>query len=288
MNGGCHIWNYLPSSLVASGKFYHSTGLAATQVGNQKLPAYLSVVNIITTSKATDKDLQALKSLIVSYANLGGECKGQLKSADDVFLQAASVESSNTPTQVISATSDIYSAIAPTYNTGDDYLNPMSPESVSYVLDASDPQAPSMLKGLQELSMSMAVPFGSLTYRIEGIVSKVNSHLRMDTTMIANFISAVKQVSCHEGSSSAGANGDISQGFDGKDDRRSTSPALVFFIELPAITAFFRRTIWAESSRRPWALTTVRRPCKCGIRKRGTWLILWSLRVMSMEIADSR
>lgn len=205
VNGSCRNWNYLPSRLIANGTFIHSTDLTTTLVGQRKLLSLVTELEFMASPGTSSADLDALKAEIFSRIQGNKECAGQVSSAEQIALSSALVQTVSKVADVTDAQGTRYfSETRPTFESKstETYRDPMSPTSVTYMLDATHPGAVKRLRDLQLNSQVEPVLIGQLTYLVQGITAKLNSHLRIKGEMSALFDSAVKQTKCTVQSSS--------------------------------------------------------------------------------------
>lgn len=195
-NDSCANWKYVPAELITTGNLIHTLDFTATEVGTQKLPAYISSLEMMAQPSSSAKDVESLRTVI--FQRLAGipACAGKVAQANQVSLVPALVQS-QAGKEPSTAKKRAFSETFPTYGSANGtYRNPMTPESVTYVLDATYGGIASRLKQIQASSLSAPIEIGKISYGIDGIVSQIDSRLVVEADMSANFESAVQQTSC--------------------------------------------------------------------------------------------
>lgn len=210
-NNSCANWKYIPAELVTTGNAIHTLDFTTAEVGNDKLPAYISSLELMTQPTATNKDVEALRSAIFQrLADFEG-CAGKATQASQISLVPALVQSQAGKEPLKAVKKRGFTETFPTYGSANGtYRNPMGPESVTYVLDATYSGIGTRLKQIQESSLVAPVEIGKISYGIDGIVSKIDSRLNLEGEMLAEFESEIKKISCKVEDSSKNLLGDAS------------------------------------------------------------------------------
>lgn len=208
-NNSCANWKYIPAELVTTGSAIHTLDFTTTEIGSEKLLAYVSSLELMTQPTASQADVDALRSVIFQRLNGLEECKGKVAQASQISVVPALVQSQagTNPSKAVKGL--LFTETFPTYETPNGtYRNPMGPESITFVLDATNKRSAERLQKIQESSLEAPFEIGKISFGIDGILSKIDSRLNLEGEMEAAFESEIKKISCKVEDSSKDLTGD--------------------------------------------------------------------------------
>lgn len=201
-SGSCLNWKYVPNSLMTSGSFIQSSGLSSMKFGEKKQSVYITALDLDVSPLAKDSDLEELKKRIFDHLKTDAQCMNQvkLKSIDQIVIEPAMVQMRP---KAISAPPEgearLYSRIFPRYEARNamEYRDPMNTMTMTMVLDATNPSTAKFLKRQLALTSSKPRKIGEVVYLVDGSTTLVDSHLVVNASAVATFVSRLEKIKCH-------------------------------------------------------------------------------------------
>lgn len=192
---GCNIWRYVPGNYTATDSFMYDVGLTSTKIGQQSLLAYVSSMDMMVSSGVTEEKLSLLRSKIFAHLKVStNECQGSAIDEGSIVLHPVLARTSG---KVASEDTSYYSEVVSSLGVNSTaYFDPTNATRISYRLDASDPETKKRMSQIMASTQKKPLKLGSTGILVDGILSKIDSTLRLTGKMVAEFESAIKKTNC--------------------------------------------------------------------------------------------
>ncbi|NJM09614.1 MAG: hypothetical protein HC883_01550 [Bdellovibrionaceae bacterium] len=202
VQNGCRNWYYIPTQLVTSGKFSHTTRTSIARYGDLRKVVLVTDLNLSAAPKYDSKHERILKEKIAGHLSKLERCKSENISARDILLNSAQVKMTYMAKENTSDQEEQeYSSTFVSNMSRDPKAshNPTLPISIVHRMDGSAPTSLDRLSELRDISALRPVRVGEVHYVINGIVGRIRSELKMTSDMTADFVSSVEKIKCTTG-----------------------------------------------------------------------------------------